>query len=213
MTRANLENATHLLERYVSQFEELFELQNMSFNVHLLTHLNVTIKNLGSMWVHNASIFESWNKKIMDKVTSPHGRTNQIVTRFLMTKFVESAIYSDSISIETNELMCETLKIPNLADEVAINNNFQAASSPNIRRLQEVELNVLRETRYVPQNNPSFYAKIKINGIDYHSQNSSANKFCNSVISFNNRFGEILSIIDFENKNTTKVEGFFYKSI
>ncbi|CAD6216535.1 GSCOCG00011351001-RA-CDS [Cotesia congregata] len=148
ITAANLEKAAHLLEKYISQFEELFGLENMSYNLHLFAHLIITIKNLGPMWVNNASTYESWNKKIMDKVTSPHERAVQVVMQFLMTKFVESAIYSDSISTETKKFICNILKIPNLSEEIVINKDFQVVSSPEIVRFQEVELTVLQEAGY-----------------------------------------------------------------
>ncbi|XP_044584105.1 uncharacterized protein LOC123264730 isoform X2 [Cotesia glomerata] len=57
ISRTDLEHAENLIEQYVTQFEELFGLDQMSFNIHLLTHLARTVKNLGPMWVHNASIF------------------------------------------------------------------------------------------------------------------------------------------------------------
>ncbi|KAH0563748.1 hypothetical protein KQX54_005592 [Cotesia glomerata] len=142
----------------------------------------------------------------MDKVTSLHGRADQIVMRFLMTKFVESAIYSGSVTAETRKFICKTLKIPNLTDEVVINKDFQAMSSPEVINLREFELNVLLQTGYVPINSASSYTKIKINGIDYHSKNDNDNKFCNPIISYKNKFGEILSIIDFENQDNSNVQ-------
>ncbi|CAG5093233.1 Protein of unknown function, partial [Cotesia congregata] len=211
VSTTDLENAGILIEKYVTQFEELFGLDQMSFNLHLLPHVVITIKNLGPMWAHNASIYESWNKKILDKVTSPHGRADQIVTRFLMTKFIESTVYSNSISADTKKFICNTLKMPNLNNEIVMNENFQALSSPETIVLQETELNELREMGYTPKNSPSSYAKIKVNGIDYIRKNDNDNKFCNSIISYNKGFGEILSIIEFENEDNCIIQGFFVK--
>ncbi|KAH0555264.1 hypothetical protein KQX54_016531 [Cotesia glomerata] len=147
-------------------------------------------------------------KEHIGVVTSPHERAVQVVMRFLMTKFVESAIYSDSISTETKKFICNILKIPNLSEEIVIHKDFQVVSSPEIVRLQEVELTVLQEADYASVNNPFSYAKIKMNGTEYQSQNNNDTKYCNSVVSFGNKFGEILSIIDFHNEANTKFKVF-----
>ncbi|XP_044578533.1 uncharacterized protein LOC123261105 [Cotesia glomerata] len=160
ISRTDLEHAGNLIEQYVTQFEELFGLNQMSYNIHLLTHLARKIKNLGPMWVHNASIYESWNKKVMDKVTSPHGRADQIVTRFLMTKFIESPVYSDVISPETKQFIRDTMKMPNLNDGTVINKDFQCMSSAETTILNETELDTLQEMGYNPINCASSYAKI-----------------------------------------------------
>lgn len=107
------------------------------------------------MWAYNASIYESWNKKILDKVTSPHGRAEQIVTRFLMIKLIESTVYSNAISADTKKFICNTLEMPNLNNEIVMNTNFQILSSLETIFLEETELNELREMGYIPKKSPS----------------------------------------------------------
>ncbi|XP_057335690.1 uncharacterized protein LOC130674389 [Microplitis mediator] len=212
VTMVDLETAGRLIEKYVTKFEELFGLENMSYNIHLLTHLSTTVKNLGPMWVHSASVFESWNKKIMDNITSPHGRADQIITRFLMNKFIQSAVHSNLVSTETEKFICDTLRIPNINNDITINKDFEVISSPETINLKEVELNILRQIDYDPKSFVSAFTKIKVNSIDYNIQNNKDNKFCNFVICYkNNFFGEIISIIEFINADDNKIQGFFIK--
>lgn len=64
ITSKELETAGKLLSKYVHLFEEIFGKENMTFNVHLLTHLADTVRNWGPLWVHAAFRFESWNRRL-----------------------------------------------------------------------------------------------------------------------------------------------------
>lgn len=75
----------------------------MTFNVHLSEHAPKSAKEWGPSWAYSTFPFESLCSKLKNDVTSPHGRAEQIVNRFFMRKFVESAVYMDGIA-EKQEL-------------------------------------------------------------------------------------------------------------
>lgn len=89
-----------LLLKFVQQYEEILKITRMTFNLHLLTHLVQTVRNWGGLWVHTTSPFESWNRHIMDTVTSPKDRALQVATRFLLRNFVLAQAYNTDRSQE-----------------------------------------------------------------------------------------------------------------
>lgn len=101
----NLNRCEVLLKNYVKLFQTYFGMENMTSNIHALTHLIQVVRNWGPIWVHEAFVFEAWNKRIIEFVTSPHGRTNQIATRFLMHKFIITALYDETVSQETKKFI------------------------------------------------------------------------------------------------------------
>ena len=105
-----LKEADQLLRKYMKGFQILFGTKNMSFNIHLLSHLISTVKNWGPVWAHSAFPFKSCNKKIIDSITSPNGRPLQIAIRFAMKKFIEKLVTDPTVTLETQELVRSLLK-------------------------------------------------------------------------------------------------------
>lgn len=210
VTVRQLHFAGSLLKTYVTLFEEYFGVQNMSFNIHLLTHLTHTVRNSGPIWAHSAFTFESWNKKIIDKVTSPHARADQIATRFLMSKFVESVAYDDNTAIETKNFVRKILKTPDVHREVKIDDNVINLGSTETRMLIDIEKRDLLRFEYDLPETITTFVKVKINGIEYRCSND-ATKYCNSIV-FCSRygFGQIVAMIRFEQRDSP-VYGFYMK--
>ena len=75
-----------------------------------MNHLADTVENWGPFWAHSAFPFESWNKKIIDKVTSANSRPLQIGTRYLMYRFIEGLIDDLRVSQTTNNTIRSTLR-------------------------------------------------------------------------------------------------------
>lgn len=64
ISNQDLELATSLLLLFVCEFQELFGVRNMSFNVHCLTHLPDVVRALGPLWASSCFGFESLNGKL-----------------------------------------------------------------------------------------------------------------------------------------------------
>lgn len=107
ITPQEMDQSEALLTKFVHRFEELFGISHMTFNLHLLTHLIETVRNWGPLWVHTTFAFESWNKRIIDMVTSPKDRVLQIAVRFLMLKFISGAIHDETVAEETRQHIFE----------------------------------------------------------------------------------------------------------
>lgn len=58
-------------------------------SLHWMTHITDTVRNWGPTWATDAYKYESGNKRIVEKVSSPHCRVDQIANRFLLARFID----------------------------------------------------------------------------------------------------------------------------
>lgn len=104
-----LKTARKLLINYVKEFEKIFGRNNMRYNIHLLLHLTDSVTEWGPFWTHSAFPYEAFNKKIIEKVTSANSRCLQVVTRYILTRFIENALSNPQIPIEVKKSINATL--------------------------------------------------------------------------------------------------------
>lgn len=79
----DIDVAERALRKFTLQFEKLYGAANMTFNVHLLTHITTSVRNWGPLWATSTFSFESFNGTLLKYF---HGTTHvpeQIVRRFL----------------------------------------------------------------------------------------------------------------------------------
>lgn len=87
-----LARAEQQLHTYYQEFSTLYDEQNTVYNVHLLRHICDSVRDWGPLWVASAFLFESINKKIIGFLTSPTERASQVVDRFTLPQFLETAL-------------------------------------------------------------------------------------------------------------------------
>lgn len=83
MKRCDIDVAERALKKFTMQFEKLYGTANMSFNVHLLTHIATIVRNWEPLWAPSTFSFESFNGTLLHYF---HGTTHvpdQTVKRFL----------------------------------------------------------------------------------------------------------------------------------
>ncbi|XP_053598383.1 uncharacterized protein LOC106693138 isoform X1 [Microplitis demolitor] len=168
ITSHNLNRCEKLLKEYVRLFETYFGVENMTFNMHSLTHLVQVVRNWGPIWVHEAFIFESWNKKIMDYVTSPYARAEQIATRFLTQKFLISTVYDDTVSSKTKHFIAKQIKIP-IERKDSDKNRLIGLGKCTDRSPTDDERTALNRAGYEPTC-MKCYKKMKLNSVKYDCQ-------------------------------------------
>ncbi|KAK3920081.1 Peroxisome biosynthesis protein PAS1 [Frankliniella fusca] len=86
------------LSVFCYEFQDLFGVAKMKFNVHVLTHLTEVVRSLGNLYVHSTFNFESWNHRLKKLVTSSWGTCDQVVFRLLIATFVSAARFDNRIS-------------------------------------------------------------------------------------------------------------------
>ena len=57
--------ADTLLNEFVNEFQLLYGLRNMSFNLHQLLHCTDCVSRWGPLWVYSAYDFENLNGKLL----------------------------------------------------------------------------------------------------------------------------------------------------
>lgn len=82
ITPMELYHAKSKLKLFVQQFEELYGLTNMSFNVHQLLHAGDCVSRWGPLWGYSAYGFEDLYGKLMRMFNGTQKVSNQIVNRF-----------------------------------------------------------------------------------------------------------------------------------
>ena len=98
ITEEDFEEADILFVIYVTEFERLFGVQNMRYNIHILLHVVKVCRLLGPCYVHSTFQFESCNLKIRKHIQSMKDPLNQIVTRHLILDFVRGVSENPEIS-------------------------------------------------------------------------------------------------------------------
>lgn len=106
----------------------------MSFNVHLLRHIPTTVANWGPLWCYNASVFESFNNKILSEITSPNGREIQIASRFMTKKSIENVCYDDTINTITQTFIKNIFERRKVFDDTDRNHNFKGLGAKKRRK-------------------------------------------------------------------------------
>ncbi|KAE8740480.1 hypothetical protein FOCC_FOCC014008 [Frankliniella occidentalis] len=80
VTSQSLDIAGSLLKKYVSQYSDFYDPNQMTMNVHLLLHLPQTVANLGPAWVSSCFPLESINGVILKLVHGTRWAEKQIAT-------------------------------------------------------------------------------------------------------------------------------------
>ncbi|XP_043460897.1 uncharacterized protein LOC122497697 isoform X1 [Leptopilina heterotoma] len=176
--------AKDLIAQFVKDYQRLYGLRHMLFNVHILNHLVQSVENWGPLWVFSALPFESLNKNIVDFVKSPHHRADQITTRFFMKKFISVAPrlmeIDEGIRNEVNHL----LKIKHHHIEGTAEGNYYLAKGRTILCAptnEEVRLVRQAGFRINPAAPITRTNKATIHGTEYRRKDNLRRKFCNSI--------------------------------
>lgn len=74
------------LKKFVRQFESLYGLKNMTFNVHLLTHIVDNVRNFGPLWCQSMFTFEDFNGFLKSFIKSPNGPIIQVLRKYFLHK-------------------------------------------------------------------------------------------------------------------------------
>lgn len=184
ITAADLNVAKGLINTFVEDYQRLYGLKNMVFNVHLLIHLVTTVRNWGPMWVFSALPFESLNKRIVDSITSPYHRADQVVMRLFMKKFVIVASKRIRIAEKTRSQINSILKIQDVQVEGMPEGHYIVGRGKSEARLpndQEVELVRASGKIINPATHVIVYKNAIINGTKYKARDNKRRMYCNHI--------------------------------
>lgn len=79
----DINNAEKALKKFVMEFEKLYGRENMTFNLHLMTHISASVRNWGPLWATSTFSFESFNGTLLKFFNGTTYVQDQIIKRFL----------------------------------------------------------------------------------------------------------------------------------
>lgn len=89
-TDAELKLAKKALYQFVSEVEELYGKRFMRYNVHLLLHIPVAVKNYGGLWAWSAFPFESYNGVVKKLFHGTQCISEQIVKIYSRLRYIKN---------------------------------------------------------------------------------------------------------------------------
>lgn len=200
--RCDIDVAERALRKFTLQFEKLYGAANMTFNVHLLTHITTSVRNWGPLWATSTFSFESFNGTLLKYF---HGTTHvpeQIVRRFLswrsLTQKAEKVMAdaNDGVKKIFAGLQSSHLHSCNSA---SLNENVRVFGKPCHGTLSPSQSSAVKNLLGVTVSQCVFYHRFIVKGILYHSSSyTNLKKRINSTVELmDGRLCRILSMLVF----------------
>jgi len=147
ISNADLERADHLLVDFCKEFEVLYGLRHMSFNLHLLRHLKQCVIQCGNLWVYICFDLEDLNGQLAALVHGTRHAIKQIISKLdLLTDLplLIKTVQSDIARTFCEKLICKSKNFkrgPRICSSTYVVGEFSDAS-PHYQSVTEY-LNVL----------------------------------------------------------------------
>jgi hypothetical protein len=102
----SLNSASKKLIKFVDRFSILYGNINMTYNVHLLSHIPDCVKKWGPLWGYSNFPFEDNNGLLVSYVKGPTHATKQIISKYSLNKFIQNRanIASELVSDFTKKI-------------------------------------------------------------------------------------------------------------
>lgn len=93
-----LNQAREMLTTFTSGFQRLYGLRNVTFNLHLLTHLCDQVYHLGPLWSYSNFVFESCNGRLVRLIRGTRSVVSEVSKKFTTLQTVPHIINENPIS-------------------------------------------------------------------------------------------------------------------
>ncbi|KAI7814300.1 hypothetical protein IRJ41_012122 [Triplophysa rosa] len=139
ISMVEVDSAENTLKKFDREFEKLYGKENMTFNVHLMTHISASVRNWGPLWATSTFSFESFNGTLLKFFNGTTHVQQQIVKRFLKwrdlttkaDKYMKNA--KDTVKklfYNMQNSMQETAKSAQLSEKVRVFGNPHSVTIP-----------------------------------------------------------------------------------
>lgn len=193
---SELNRANEMLYKFVSEVEDIYSLQAMTYNVHQLLHIVKSVHNWGPLWAHSAFPFESANHKLLTAIHSAKGVILQIVryTNIQRTvQFLEKKLYSDSSKIVQH--FCQHVTSPQTRKTLKLSNVTYFGKGKSIP-MNLIHFNVPTTTL--------IFSKMVLNGCLYATSEKVNKRSCNYYAQLSD--GSFIKILYFLVDTNSKME-------
>lgn len=202
ISMVEVDSAENALKKFVMEFEKLYGKDNMTFNVHLMTHISASVRNWGPLWATSTFSFESFNGTLLKFFNGTTHVQQQIVKRFLKwrdlttkgDKYMKNAKdTAKKLFYGMQNSMQETVKSAQLSEKVRVFGSSHLVTIPIRHMLAIEELFGMRVHQGL------YYDRFLIDGVLYHTETSTRlQKRNNSVVELaDGTLCKILSIVAF----------------
>lgn len=108
ITSTELDQCEYDILKFVGEFELLYGIGSMTFNVHTLLHLVQSVRMSGPLWATSTFPFENGIFYLKRQVTGPKGIYNQIARRMLQRNLFK-LLWKQTTQSESAAKFCESL--------------------------------------------------------------------------------------------------------
>lgn len=109
ISQGQLQHSESVLKKFVIDFQTLYGLNNVSFNVHLCLHLTTSVRCWGPLWAHSAFIYEAFNGTLLEMIKGTQGVPLQICKTYALQRslpmLIARATSSENCSSSYNALL------------------------------------------------------------------------------------------------------------
>jgi hypothetical protein len=106
------------LHKFVYLVEELYGLANLSYNVHLLTHLASSAQQWGPLWAYSAFQFEDANGKLLGFFHGTRGVLSQIFKSYIGADYLKTLANRYVKDSNVSEVFCNFINVTTLCKSV-----------------------------------------------------------------------------------------------
>ena len=103
ITPHQLQVADGMLFEFVVNFQLLYGVSCMTFNVHQLLHMTRSVRNWGPLWAHSAFPFEDWNGRLLKLVHGTRSAANQVAQRLSVAMTIEALMGTADLGATTTD--------------------------------------------------------------------------------------------------------------
>jgi len=172
IAQALLDHSDNVLTQFVIDFQSLYGLNNVSFNVHLCLHLTSSVRAWGPLWAHSAFVFESFNGSLLNMIKGTQAVPIQICKSFALHRSIPKicAAASENCSVTYKELLRSFLSGNSRSQNSMTINGVTVLGTGRLRQLTNAHLIACHYVaKHVPRNTVvRYYNRIIVSGEIIH---------------------------------------------
>lgn len=170
------------LVKFVIDFEKLYGQQHVTMNIHLLTHIPNSIKQLGPLWTQSVFSFERMNGVLLKYVSGTKDVIHQMATKYCLSRLNNWEKGKRSENITTVRFLGKPDIVVMTSEEIKIlyENDIHLKNNTILHKYKRMQINnvVFTSKAYKPISTIDYFVNIKdrfgkvkyyfeINGVKY----------------------------------------------
>ena len=117
ITNCDLEEAEFALKKFIYGVEDIFGRQELSYNIHLLSHLPQAVKSWGPLWAHSCFLYEDALGHLKQFHHGTRGEANQILSSYIMQSILKLLTLQDNVKNSRIKLYIQSMQQTHICSE------------------------------------------------------------------------------------------------